>query len=129
MWPGSATRWRVAFAALTTVTQAVSIFGSARTPPDHPHYQLARAVAARLGARGFDIITGGGPGIMAAANQGARDAMVRSIGLVIELPYEQATNPFVDLSLRFRYFFVRKVMFIPLRASVRGVSGRIRDAR
>ncbi|KEP41972.1 hypothetical protein MKSMC1_29700 [Mycobacterium kansasii] len=86
-------------------------------------------MAARLGARGFDIITGGGPGIMAAANQGARDAMVRSIGLVIELPYEQATNPFVDLSLRFRYFFVRKVMFIPLRASVRGVSGRIRDAR
>lgn len=102
----------VAFAALTTVTQAVSIFGSARTPPDHPHYQLARAVAARLGARGFDIITGGGPGIMAAANQGAQDAAVRSIGLAIELPYEQATNPFVDLSLRFRYFFVRKVMFI-----------------
>ncbi|EUA12014.1 putative lysine decarboxylase family protein [Mycobacterium kansasii 732] len=101
-----------AFARLTTVTQAVSIFGSARTPPDHPHYRLARTLATRLGERGFDIITGGGPGIMEAANQGAREAGVRSIGLAIELPYEQATNPFVDLSLRFRYFFVRKVMFI-----------------
>lgn len=100
------------FAAMADVAQAVSIFGSARTPPDHPHYILARTVAARLGARGFDIITGGGPGIMEAANRGARDAAVRSIGLNIELPHEQVINPFVDRSLRFRHFFVRKLMFI-----------------
>lgn len=100
------------FAALAGVEYAVSIFGSARTPADDPHYILARAVAARVGALGFDIITGGGPGIMEAANRGAREAAVRSIGLNIELPREQTVNPFLDLSLRFRYFFVRKLMFI-----------------
>lgn len=100
------------FAALAGVSNAVSIFGSARTPPDHHHYAQARALTARLGALGFDIITGGGPGIMEAANRGARDAGVRSIGLNIELPREQVVNPFVDVSLRFRYFFVRKLMFI-----------------
>jgi len=100
------------FAALTDVTDAVSIFGSARTPPDHPHYRLARRVASRLGMLGFDIITGGGAGIMEAANRGARDAGVRTIGLNIELPHEQAINHYVDLSLHFRYFFVRKLMFI-----------------
>lgn len=100
------------FAALTDVTNAVSIFGSARTPPDHPHYKLARRLAARLGTLGFDIITGGGPGIMEAANRGARDAGVRSIGLGVELAHEQSINPFVDISLHFRYFFVRKLMFI-----------------
>lgn len=93
------------FAALADVTRAVSFFGSARTPPDHPYYQLARTLAARLGALGFDIITGGGAGIMEAANRGAREAGVRSIGLVIELPYEQRMNSFVDLSLEFKYFF------------------------
>ncbi|KKC04331.1 TIGR00730 family Rossman fold protein [Mycobacterium nebraskense] len=100
------------FAALTDVAHAVSFFGSARTPPDHPYYQLARTLAARLGTLGFDVITGGGPGIMEAANRGARDAGVRSIGLVIELPYEQHTNSFVDLSLEFKYFFVRKLMLV-----------------
>lgn len=100
------------FAALADVTRAVSFFGSARTPPDHPYYQLARTLAARLGTLGFDVITGGGPGIMEAANRGAREAGVRSIGLVIELPYEQHTNPFVDLALEFNYFFVRKLMFV-----------------
>lgn len=100
------------FAALTDVAQAVSIFGSTATPPDDPHYELARSLAARLGKLGFDIITGGGPGIMEAANWGARDAGVRSIGLSIELPSEQRTNPFVDLPLKFRYFFVRKLMFV-----------------
>ncbi len=100
------------FAALVDVAHAVSIFGSARTPPDHPHYKLARTVATRLGALGFDIITGGGPGIMEAANQGARDAGVRSIGLSIELAHEVVTNPFVDLSLQFKHFFVRKLMFV-----------------
>jgi uncharacterized protein (TIGR00730 family) len=102
----------VGFAALTDVAHAVSIFGSARTPPDHPSYRLARTLARRLGAQGFDIITGGGPGIMEAANRGAREAGARSIGLGIELPHEQSMNPFVGLSLQFRYFFVRKLMFI-----------------
>lgn len=100
------------FAALSGVKHAVSIFGSSRTPRDHPHYVLARALATRMGAAGFDIITGGGPGVMEAANWGARDAGVRSIGLNIELEHEQRVNPFVDLSLWFRYFFVRKLMFI-----------------
>ncbi|WP_293004147.1 TIGR00730 family Rossman fold protein [Mycobacterium sp.] len=100
------------FAALGNVAHAVSIFGSARTPPDHPYYQLARTLARRLGTLGFDVITGGGPGIMEAANRGAREAGVRSIGLVIELPYEQHMNPFVDLSLEFKYFFVRKLMLV-----------------
>lgn len=100
------------FTALANVTNAVSVFGSARTPPDHPHYKLAHALAARLGALGFDIITGGGPGIMEAANRGAREAGVRSIGLGIELAQEQGINPFVDLELHFQYFFVRKLMFV-----------------
>lgn len=100
------------FAALTDITNAVSIFGSARTPSDHPQYQLARRVASRLGMLGFDVITGGGPGIMEAANRGAREAGVRSIGLSIELAHEQAINPYVDLSLHFHYFFVRKLMFV-----------------
>lgn len=100
------------FAALADVAQAVSIFGSARTTPDHPHYRLARLLAARLGAQRFDIITGGGGGIMEAANRGAHDAGVRSIGLGIELPYEQTTNSYLDVSLRFKYFFARKLMFI-----------------
>ncbi|WP_234809704.1 TIGR00730 family Rossman fold protein [Mycolicibacterium tusciae] len=97
---------------MAKVTNAVSFFGSARTPPDHPHYKLAHALAARLGALGFDIITGGGPGIMEAANRGAREAGVRSIGLGIELAQEQGINPFVDLELHFQYFFVRKLMFV-----------------
>lgn len=100
------------FAALSDVAQAVTIFGSARTPADHRYYRLARVLAARLGAQRFDIITGGGAGIMEAANRGARDAGVRSIGLGIELPFEQTTNPYVDVSLRFNYFFARKLMFI-----------------
>jgi uncharacterized protein (TIGR00730 family) len=100
------------FAALAHVGKAVSIFGSARTPHDHPEYALARHVAARLGEHGFSIITGGGPGAMEAANRGARDAGVPSIGLGIELPFEQALNAHVDLGLEFHYFFVRKVMFV-----------------
>lgn len=100
------------FSALAGVAHAVSIFGSARTTPADPHYVLARTVAARVGALGFDVITGGGPGIMEAANRGARDAGVRSIGLNIELPHEQTVNGFIDVSLRFRYFFVRKLMFV-----------------
>ena len=100
------------FRVLTGVTKAVSIFGSARSTPDSPEYAHTRAIAAALGHAGFTIITGGGPGLMEAANRGARDAGARSIGLGIELPHEQAENHFLDLSLQFRYFFVRKIMFV-----------------
>jgi uncharacterized protein (TIGR00730 family) len=100
------------FAALGHVGKAVSIFGSARTPRDDPQYAHARRVARTLGAAGWSIVTGGGPGIMEAANRGARDAGVPSIGLDIELPHEQAMNPFVDIGLTFHYFFARKVLFV-----------------
>ncbi|MGB5686185.1 MAG: TIGR00730 family Rossman fold protein [Candidatus Electrothrix sp.] len=91
---------------------SVSIFGSARTPEDHQDYKLSRAIAAQLSEHGYGIITGGGPGIMEAANRGAFDANGVSIGLNIDLPFEQHSNPYVNLPLDFRYFFVRKVMFI-----------------
>jgi hypothetical protein len=100
------------FDALADVRRAVTVFGSARTPPEHPHYELAREVGACLGRAGYAVITGGGPGIMEAANRGARDAGALSIGCNIELPHEQATNPYVDIGLRFRHFFARKVMFV-----------------
>jgi uncharacterized protein (TIGR00730 family) len=100
------------FEALAGTGPAVSLFGSARVPEDHPQYETARAVAQRLGERGLAIITGGGPGLMEAANRGARDAGARSIGLRIELPFEQGMNRFVDLGLTFEYFFARKVMFV-----------------
>ncbi len=103
---------RTGFAALAHVGKAVSIFGSARTPRDHPEYERARRTARLLGEAGFAIITGGGPGIMEAANRGAREAGVPSIGLDIELPHEQAQNEWVDLPLSFHYFFTRKVMFV-----------------
>jgi uncharacterized protein (TIGR00730 family) len=100
------------FAALSNVGRAVSVFGSARIGPDHPDYELARDTARRLGAAGFGVMTGGGPGIMEAANRGAREAGATSVGLNIELPFEQGANPFQDISLRFHYFFTRKVMFV-----------------
>jgi uncharacterized protein (TIGR00730 family) len=100
------------FAALAHVGKAVSIFGSARTPPGHPQYEQARRVARMLGSAGWAMITGGGPGIMEAANRGAREAGVPSIGLDIELPHEQAMNRYVDVGLTFHYFFARKVMFV-----------------
>ena len=100
------------FATLADVKRGVSLFGSARTPVEDPGYELARETAAMLGAAGFAIITGGGPGIMQAANQGAREVGARSIGLNIQLPFEQRFNPYVDVSLRFHYFFTRKVMFV-----------------
>ena len=90
----------------------MSIFGSARTPRDHPRYAAARALARRLGEEGYAIITGGGPGIMEAANRGAREAGAPSIGLGIDLPHEQSVNDYVDVPLTFHYFFARKVMFI-----------------
>jgi uncharacterized protein (TIGR00730 family) len=100
------------FAALTGVAPAVSVFGSARTPPGDRRYELARAVGRALGDAGFSVITGGGPGIMEAANRGAREAGAKSIGVNIELPFEQEMNPYVDVPLRFHYFFTRKVMFV-----------------
>ncbi|MEA2481734.1 MAG: hypothetical protein QOJ07_3656 [Thermoleophilaceae bacterium] len=100
------------FAAMEAVGRGVSILGSARTTPDDPDYRLARETARRLGEAGFDVITGGGPGTMAAANQGARDAGALSVGLRIDLPFEQGLNPWVDLGIDFHYFFTRKIMFV-----------------
>jgi uncharacterized protein (TIGR00730 family) len=91
---------------------AVSIFGSARTDPKDPYFHLAVEIAGRLAQAGYPIITGGGPGIMAAANKGAAEANGLSIGLNINLPFEQQPNQYVNLHLDFKYFFVRKVMFI-----------------
>jgi uncharacterized protein (TIGR00730 family) len=105
------------FRALARVGAAVSIFGSARTPRDHPEYALARETARILGAAGFAIITGGGPGIMEAANRGARDSGALSIGLNIDLPFELGINRYVDLPLQFHYFFTRKVMFVRYASS------------
>ncbi len=100
------------FDALAHVSKGVSIFGSARTSPDDPDYQHAREVARILAENGFAIITGAGPGIMEAANRGAKDAGGQSIGCNIELPFEQGANPYVDTLVNFRYFFVRKTMFV-----------------
>jgi uncharacterized protein (TIGR00730 family) len=100
------------FEALAGVDCGVSFFGSARIPPDHPDYALARETARCLGKAGFPVITGGGPGIMEAANRGAQEAGATSIGLNIELPFEQGPNGFQDIRLRFHYFFTRKVMFV-----------------
>jgi len=100
------------FDELTHLGPAVSIFGSARTRSDDPAYQKCVETARLLGEAGFSIITGGGPGIMQAANQGAHEAGVPSVGLNIELPFEQDLNPYADLKIHFRYFFVRKTMFV-----------------
>jgi uncharacterized protein (TIGR00730 family) len=100
------------FQTLAGLPPAVSIFGSARTLRDDPYYQRAQEVARRLGEAGFAIITGGGPGIMEAANRGANEAGVISVGLNIELPFEQGINSYVGVPLEFRYFFVRKTMFV-----------------
>jgi hypothetical protein len=100
------------FDTLHELGPAISIFGSARTPPDHPYYAAAEHVARLLVQAGFTIITGGGPGIMEAANRGAKAQGGTSVGLAIELPYETGPNPHLDISLTFNYFFCRKVMFV-----------------
>ena len=100
------------FDALAHIERAVTVFGSARTPREHPDYALVRELGACLGRAGYAIITGGGPGLMEAANHGARDVGALSIGCNIELPREQAPNPYLDIALRFRHFFARKVMFV-----------------
>jgi uncharacterized protein (TIGR00730 family) len=100
------------FDALAAVGPAVTIFGSARAKADSPDYELARGIARRLAGHGFAIITGGGPGIMEAANRGCREGGGLSIGCNIELPHEQGLNPYVDLGVEFKYFFARKTMFV-----------------
>src|SRR5712664_2102667 len=100
------------FEDLAQIKSAVAIFGSARTSPDDPVYQAAKETAALLARAGFAVITGGGPGIMEAANRGAFEAGGMSVGCNIELPHEQGANPYLTLSLKFKYFFVRKMMFV-----------------
>lgn len=100
------------FNALSGIGPCISIFGSARATPDNEYYKAAEKTAALLAEKGLGVITGGGPGIMEAANKGAFEAGGISIGCNIELPYEQKSNPYQDISLEFRYFFVRKMMFV-----------------
>jgi uncharacterized protein (TIGR00730 family) len=100
------------FGSLANLPRAVSVFGSARTKRDDPQYETARRIGAALADAGYAVITGGGPGIMEAANRGAKDAGGLSVGLGIELPFEQGMNRWVDLGINFRYFFVRKTMFV-----------------
>ena len=101
----------------------VSIFGSARTSPDDKYYKITEEVAARLAEAGYAIITGGGPGIMEAANKGAESVDGVSVGLNISLPFEQEPNPFANLPLSFKYFFVRKVMFLKYAMAFIGMPG------
>jgi uncharacterized protein (TIGR00730 family) len=100
------------FDALSEIHKGVTIFGSARTGPDDPQYIAAQETARLLAVQGFSIITGAGPGIMEAANKGAKQGGGHSVGCNIELPFEQGANPYVDTLVNFRYFFVRKTMFI-----------------
>ena len=100
------------FDALNEVGPAVTVFGSARTRPDDPYYALGRSLGAALARRGFAVITGGGPGMMEAVNRGCHEAGGLSVGCNIELPHEQELNAYVDLGVEFRYFFVRKNMFV-----------------
>lgn len=100
------------FGALAEIGPAFSIFGSARTPVDHPEYKLAEELGKKLSEKNYAVITGGGPGIMEAANKGAFAGPALSVGLGIELPFEQSVNEYVELAIDFRYFFARKTMFI-----------------
>jgi uncharacterized protein (TIGR00730 family) len=100
------------FGLLAELPWAVSVFGSARTPADHPEYAAGRALGAALAQAGFAVITGGGPGVMEAVNRGASEAGGVSVGLGIELPFEQQLNDWVDVGITFRYFFARKTMFV-----------------
>ena len=100
------------FEEMTQLGPSVSIFGSARTKPDDPMYEKCVETARLLGEAGFAIITGGGPGMMEAANKGAKESGATSVGCNIELPFEQSGNSYVDVSIDFRYFFIRKTMFV-----------------
>lgn len=100
------------FRALHFIGPSITVFGSARFKEDHPYYQMAREVGKRIAQLGFNTMTGGGPGIMEAANRGAFEAGGRSIGCNIQLPFEQKVNPYVDTSITFEHFFVRKVLLV-----------------
>lgn len=100
------------FERLARIHPSVSFFGSSRVPPDHPYYTLAEDIARRLSDAGFSVVSGGGPGIMEAANKGAYIGRTPTVGLNIVLPHEQAANKYQDISLTFRHFFARKVMFV-----------------
>lgn len=100
------------FDALANLGPAITVFGSARTAPGHPEYELGRELGRQIGAAGYAVITGGGPGVMEAANRGAVDVGAHSVGIGIELPHEQHLNHWVDLGINFRYFFARKTMFM-----------------
>jgi uncharacterized protein (TIGR00730 family) len=109
---------RQGFEALADVGPAVCVFGSARVADADPLYARAREVGRAIGEAGFAVITGGGPGLMEAANRGARDAGATSVGLNIMLPFEQALNPYCDIALTFDYFFTRKLMFVRYSQSI-----------
>lgn len=100
-----------AFSQLSHISPNISFFGSARTQPEHKHYNLAYQIAAGLSKEGYNIITGGGPGLMEAASKGAKEGRGLSIGLHIELPNEQTQNPYIDKSFTFQHFFIRKLIF------------------
>jgi uncharacterized protein (TIGR00730 family) len=100
------------FRTLHFVGPCVTVFGSSRVKPDDPHYELARKIGAAIARLGFTVMTGGGPGIMEAANRGAKDVGGRSVGCNIELPFEQASNAYLDLCVRLHYFFVRKALLV-----------------
>jgi uncharacterized protein (TIGR00730 family) len=100
------------FGALAAIGPAVTLFGSSRTPPDHPTYAMVREVAGAVGRAGYAVITGGGSGLMEAANRGAQAVGALSVGCNVELPSQQPFNPYLDVRLRFRHFFARKVMFL-----------------
>ncbi len=111
------------FEALMEIQPAVSIFGSARVNPGDDPYEKAVIIARRLAENGFNVITGGGAGIMEAGNRGAREGGGRSVGLNIHLPMEQVANPYADLRVEFKYFFVRKVMFLKYAQAYVGMPG------
>lgn len=111
------------FETLSRIGPCVTIFGSARTPSDHQYYRLAYDTATQAVVNGYGVITGGGPGIMEAANKGAVDAGGTSVGLNIQLPYEQVPNPFIKTLINFRHFFSRKVMFLKYTSAVIAMPG------
>jgi hypothetical protein len=113
------------FERMNRIGPCVSIFGSARIKPDHEYYQLAVNMATRLTQEGYGVITGGGPGIMEAGNKGAKEANGKSVGLNIELPMEQGSNPYVDIdkNFNFHYFFVRKVIFVKYSQGIIAMPG------
>ena len=100
------------FQQLADISPSVSIFGSARFKPDHPYYEVSEEISRLLSDSGFAVVSGGGPGVMEAANKGAFAGKSESVGLNIKLPHEQSGNPYQDISLNFKYFFARKVMFV-----------------